>query len=88
VPLSQLATFDFDQEYPFWRRDRVPTLTVQADVRADATPEGAVASLKPGIEKIEASLPGGYHIATGGTVEESARHCRLRCSRCYRPPCS
>jgi multidrug efflux pump len=74
VPLSQIATFDFDQEYPLiWRRDRVPTLTVQADVRDAATPEGAVASLKPGIEKLEASLPSGYHIATGGTVEESAQ---------------
>src|SRR6202040_3011622 len=72
--LSQLATFDFDQEYPLiWRRDRVPTLTVQADVRDAATPEDAVASLKPGLEKLEASLPSGYHIATGGTVEESAQ---------------
>ena len=36
VPLSQIATFDFDQEYPLiWRRDRTPTLTVQADVAAD-----------------------------------------------------
>jgi multidrug efflux pump len=74
VPLSQVATFDFDQEYPLiWRRDRVPTLTVQADVRGDSTPEGAVASLKPGIQKLEASLPSGYHIAVGGTVEESAQ---------------
>ena len=33
VPLSQVASFDFDQEYPLiWRRQRVPTLTVQADV--------------------------------------------------------
>ena len=74
MPLSQIATFDFDQEFPLiWRRNRVPTLTVQADVRDAATPEGAVASLKPGIEKLEASLPSGYHIATGGTVEESAQ---------------
>ena len=74
MPLSQIATFDFDQEYPLiWRRDRVPTLTVQADVRGDATPEGAVRSLEPAIEKLEASLPSGYHIAVGGTVEESAQ---------------
>ena len=33
VPLSQFATFVEDQEYPLvWRRDRVPTLTVRADV--------------------------------------------------------
>ena len=74
VPLSQIATFDFDQEFPLiWRRDRVPTLTVQADVNNGATPEGAVRSLEPAIEKLEAGLPAGYHIATGGTVEESAQ---------------
>ena len=34
VPLSQFATFSYDQEQPLvWRRDRIPTLTVQADVR-------------------------------------------------------
>src|SRR5499427_8058034 len=33
VPLSQFATFEFEQDYPLiWRRDREPTLTVQADV--------------------------------------------------------
>ena len=36
VPLSQIARFEYDQEYPLiWRRDRVPTLTVQADVSPD-----------------------------------------------------
>ena len=35
VPLAQFATFEYDQEYPLvWRRDRVPTLTVRADVAA------------------------------------------------------
>jgi multidrug efflux pump len=74
VPLSQVASFDFDQEFPLiWRRDRVPTLTVQADVSGDATPEGAVRSLTPAIDKLSESLPRGYHIAVGGTVEESAQ---------------
>jgi multidrug efflux pump len=73
VPLSQIARFEFSQEYPLiWRRDRVPTLTVQADVIPGSTPEAAVASLAPGVEKLEASLPAGYRIAVGGTVEESA----------------
>jgi multidrug efflux pump subunit AcrB len=74
VPLSQVATFDFDQEFPLiWRRDRVPTLTVQADVGPDATPEGAVRSLTPAIDKLSESLPSGYHVDVGGTVEESAQ---------------
>jgi multidrug efflux pump subunit AcrB len=74
VPLSQVAAFDFDQEFPLiWRRDRVPTLTVQADVRSDATPERAIRSLTPAIDKLRESLPSGYRIDVGGTVEESAQ---------------
>jgi multidrug efflux pump len=74
VPLSQLATFDFQQEYPLiWRRDRVPTLTVQADVAPGSLPESAVASLAPAIEKLSSGLPPSYHIAMGGVVEESTR---------------
>ncbi|MBV9644498.1 MAG: efflux RND transporter permease subunit [Verrucomicrobia bacterium] len=74
VPLSQLATFDFQQEYPLvWRRDRVPTLTVQAEVAPGNLPEAAVASLAPEIEKLSSSLPPSYHIAIGGVVEESTK---------------
>ena len=74
VPLSQVATFDFEQEFPLvWRRQRVPTLTVQADVASGATPEAAVRSLAPAVAKLNASLPKGYHIDVGGTVEESAQ---------------
>ncbi|MGA2126032.1 MAG: efflux RND transporter permease subunit [Xanthobacteraceae bacterium] len=73
VPLSQVATFEFDQEYPLiWRRQRLPTLTVQADVRAGATPEAAVRSLAPDVQRLNESLAKGYRIDVGGTVEESA----------------
>ena len=74
VPLSQLASFDFDQEFPLiWRRDRVPTLTVQADVGTGELPESVVAELAPAVEELNAGLPEPYHIAVGGTVEESAK---------------
>jgi multidrug efflux pump len=73
VPLSQIASFEFDQEYPLiWRRDRVPTLTVRADVADGAAPEAAVQALAPAVDKLGASLPKGYSINVGGTVEESA----------------
>jgi len=73
VPLSQVATFEFDQEYPLiWRRQRLPTLTVQADVQAGATPEAAVRSLAPDIQRLNEGLARGYRIDVGGTVEESA----------------
>ena len=74
VPLGQFATLDFEQEFPMiWRRDGVPTLTIQADVTPNATPEGVVAALAPAIAKFEAGLPKSYQIAAGGTVEESAQ---------------
>ncbi len=72
VPLSQIASFTFDQEYPLiWRRDRVPTLTVQADVAPGALPESVVSALAPAVAKLNAGLPESYHIDVGGTVEES-----------------
>ncbi|MBA4788282.1 MAG: efflux RND transporter permease subunit [Rhizobiales bacterium] len=73
VPLRQFATFEFGQDYPaIWRRDRIPTLTVQADVERGMLPEGVVESLEPKIEALRKTLPPGYAIAVGGTVEESA----------------
>jgi multidrug efflux pump subunit AcrB len=74
VPLGQFATLDFEQEFPLiWRRDGFPTLIIQADVIPGASPEGVVASLAPAIAKFSAGLPAAYHVAVGGTVEESAQ---------------
>jgi multidrug efflux pump subunit AcrB len=74
VPLSQLASFEYVQDYPVvWRRDRVATLTVQADVIAGALPETVVDALAPKIQELAKALPRSYHIVTGGTVEESAK---------------
>jgi multidrug efflux pump subunit AcrB len=74
VPLGQFATLDFEQEFPLiWRRDGVPTLTVQADVAQGESPESVIAGLAPAVSKLEAGLAKPYHIALGGTVEESAK---------------
>src|SRR5262249_41233724 len=74
VPLSQIATFNYEQDFPLiWRRDRVPTLTVQADVQPGTLPETVVDALAPQIEALNKTLPRGYRINVGGTVEESAK---------------
>ena len=74
VPLNQLATFDYNQEYPLvWRRDRVPMLTVQADVAPGVLPETVIAQLQGVIAKLAAELPIGYRIELGGIAEESAQ---------------
>ncbi|MEX3947182.1 efflux RND transporter permease subunit [Paraburkholderia sp. EG287B] len=73
VPLSQFATFTEEQESPLiWRRNRVPTLTVRADVMHGELPDEVVATLAPKIDAFNAKLPKGYHVATGGIFEESA----------------
>ncbi|WP_428032899.1 efflux RND transporter permease subunit [Ancylobacter sp.] len=73
VPLSQFATFDYEQTYPLvWRRDRLAALTVQSDIAAGELPETVVDQLAPPIEALAKTLPAGYSIETGGTVEESA----------------
>src|SRR5499427_2379994 len=74
VPLSQIASFDFAQENPLiWRRDRIPTLTVQADVAPGVLPESVVDALAPAVKNLSATLPASYRIAVGGTVEESQK---------------
>lgn len=72
VPLSQIASVGYGQEYPIvWRRDRRPTVTVQADVAPGIQAATVVQALAPDIAALNAGLPSGYHIDVGGTVEES-----------------
>jgi multidrug efflux pump subunit AcrB len=74
VSLSQFASFEYEQEYPLiWRRDRVPTLTVQTDIAAGAIPESVVTSLTPAIAALAKTVPASYRIVVGGTVEESQK---------------
>ena len=74
VPLSQIAEVEYSQEYPvIWRRDRKPTVTVQADVVPGVQAATVVQALAPRIEALNASLPHGYRIDTAGTVEESIK---------------
>jgi multidrug efflux pump subunit AcrB len=73
VPLQQFADFVEEQEYPLvWRRDRVPTLTVRADVIPGVLPDDVVDSLAPRVAEFAAKLPAPYRVATGGLPEESA----------------
>jgi multidrug efflux pump subunit AcrB len=74
VPLSQFASFEYEQDYPVvWRRDRVPTLTVQADIVPGTLPETVVTALTPAVNALVKNLPRSYKVVLGGTVEESAK---------------
>ncbi len=74
VPLTQIATLEYGfEEGIIWHRDRVPTMTVRADIYDGTQPATVVAQIDPTLEAIRKSLPHGYTIEAGGTVEDSAR---------------
>ena len=74
VPLPAIATVQYQIEQPIvWRRDRQPTITLQASVLGDEQPATVVNQLKPAVARFTAELPATYSIAVGGTVEESGK---------------
>lgn len=74
VPLTELASIQYEQDTPLiWRRGRVPTLTVQAEVKNGIMPDTAVNHLQQPIMALREQLPPGYDIAVGGSVEESTK---------------
>ncbi len=74
VPLSQFATFEYTIEPPIvWRRDLLPTITVQADVVKGVEAKTVNAALVKPMADFAGSLPPGYTVEAGGTFESSAK---------------
>ncbi len=74
VALSQIATLKYGfEEGIIWHRDRLPTVTVRADVYGKEQPASIVKQILPTLEGVRAKLPDGYLLAVGGTVEDSAK---------------
>jgi multidrug efflux pump len=74
IPLSQVASVSYAQEDGvIWRRNRVPTITVQGDVKGKIQAPVVSNQIEPKLEPLRAKLPPGYRIDVGGAIEESAR---------------
>ncbi len=74
VPLAQIAKIEYRfEDGLIWHRNRLPTITVRADIRTKLQPATVVGELAESMDKLRAELPSGYLIEVGGTVEESAR---------------
>ncbi|GFM65416.1 ACR family transporter [Pseudomonas cichorii] len=74
VPLMAFATLSYEQEQPLvWRRDRLPTITLKANVIGHLQPAALVKQLQPQVKAFTDQLPVRYSVATGGAVEASAR---------------
>ena len=74
VPLAQIAKIESRfEEGLIWHRNRLPTITVRADIRTHLQPATVVQQLAEKMQTLRADLPNGYLLEVGGTVEESAK---------------
>ncbi|QBF25513.1 efflux RND transporter permease subunit [Pseudomonas tructae] len=74
VALSQVATLEYGfEEGVIWHRNRLPNVTVRADIYGKEQPVTLVQQILPTLEPVRAELPDGYLLEVGGTVEDSTR---------------
>jgi multidrug efflux pump len=74
VPLAQVAKLvPVLEEGMIWRRNRLPTMTVRADMADETQPATISTQLDAQLETLRAKLPVGYRIEMGGSIEESAK---------------
>lgn len=74
VSLSQVATLEYGfEEGVIWHRDRLPSVTVRADIYGKHQAVDVVREILPQLQSVRESLPDGYLLDVGGTVEDSTR---------------
>ncbi|PKD40338.1 multidrug transporter AcrB [Methylomonas sp. Kb3] len=74
VPLSQVAELEYGfEEGLIWRRNRIPTVTVRANLYGNMQAPMVSAQIEEQLVDIKRQLPPGYRLETGGAVEESAK---------------
>ena len=74
VALSQVATLEYGfEEGVIWHRNRLPTVTVRADIYDNTQPATLTHQILPTLQQIKTALPDGYLLEVGGTVEDSER---------------
>ena len=74
IPLAQVAKLvPVLEEGLIWRRNRVPTITVRADIAGGMQPPAASAQVEQQLASLKEKLPPGFRIEVGGTTEESAK---------------
>lgn len=76
IPLAQVAKLEPAlEEGIIWRRNRLPTIQVRADLANDRVTAPTVSQqIDPQLDELRRRLPLGYRIEVGGTIEESARN--------------
>ncbi len=74
VSLSQVANLEYGfEEGVIWHRNRLPSVTVRADIYGSHQAVDVVQEIMPHLQVVRDALPAGYLLEVGGTVEDSSR---------------
>jgi multidrug efflux pump subunit AcrB len=74
IPLDQIGHSEIRLEEPLLkRRDRTPVITVRSDVNEATQPPEVSKQVMTALQPLIASLPAGYRIEMGGSIEEAAK---------------
>ncbi|CAO3376490.1 efflux RND transporter permease subunit [Azospirillum argentinense] len=74
IPLDQIGHADIRLEEPMMkRRDRTPVITIRSDFNEATQPPEVSKQIMTALQPLIASLPAGYRIEMGGSIEEAAK---------------
>jgi multidrug efflux pump subunit AcrB len=74
VPLDQVGHSEIRLEEPILkRRDRTPVITVRSDINEATQPPEVSKQVMKALQPLIASLPAGYRIEMGGSIEEAEK---------------
>src|ERR671912_642199 len=74
VPLDQIGHSEVRLEEPILkRRDRTPVITIRSDINEATQPPEVSKEIMTALQPLIASLPAGYRIEMGGSIEEATK---------------
>jgi multidrug efflux pump subunit AcrB len=74
IPLDQIGHSEIRLEEPILkRRDRTPIITVRSEINEATQPPEVSKQVLKALQPLIASLPSGYRIEMGGSIEEAAK---------------
>ncbi len=74
IPLDQIGRSEIRLEEPILkRRDRMPVITVRSDIDEATQPPEVSKAVMAALQPLIASLPAGYRIEMGGSIEEAGK---------------
>lgn len=74
IPLDQIGRSEIRLEEPILkRRDRIPTITVRSEINEATQPPEVSKQVRTALQPLIASLPAGYRIDMGGSIEEATK---------------